>query len=136
MTKPQIKKYHKQLGYFVLILSIVSFMLSKEGTIIEGLIGAVVINLGYHMCYYFFAGMYSSMERMRSHNAFNKVGGRMMMGLFAVIGVLIAVYFICHMVINAFLNGEYGQLFGLCIPFGVLLGAMSLWTDIREESKG
>ena len=99
----------------------------------EGFLGAVMINLGYHMCYYFYAGLWVGVERIRNHNNFNKVGSRMMMGLFAVIGVLIAVYFICHMVINAFLNTEYGQLFGLCIPFGVLLGAMSLWADIKSE---
>jgi hypothetical protein len=133
MTKSDIKKYHKLFGYLNLILSIVYLLFSRESELTERLFAVLSINGGYHMAYYFFSGIYKGTLRTRNHNDFNKSIGGIMIGLFAIFGFLCSIFLTYIFVHNAIKMNEYYLLFGICIPFGILLGSYSLWTDIRNE---
>ncbi|EDP70744.1 hypothetical protein FBALC1_08293 [Flavobacteriales bacterium ALC-1] len=133
MTKSGIKKYHKIIGYLNLILSVLYLIFSRESELIERLFAVLAINVGYHMVYYFFAGIYKGTKLTRSHNDFNKSIGGIMIGLFAIFGFLASIFLIYIFVHDAITMNEYYRLFAICIPFGILLGAYSLWIDIRNE---
>jgi hypothetical protein len=133
MTKSDIKKYHKLFGYLNLILSIVYLLFSQESELTERLFAVLSINGGYHMAYYFFSGIYKGTKRMRSHNDFNKSIGGIMIGMFAMFGILGSIFLAFIFVSDAITNNEYYRLFAICIPLGISLGACSLWIDIRNE---
>ena len=133
MTKTEIKKYHKLIGYLNLILSILFLIFSRENELTERLFAVLAINVGYHMLYYFFSGIYRGTEKMRSYNDFNKNIGGIMIGMFAIFGILTSIFLAYIFLSDAMANNEYERLFAICIPFGILLGAYSLWIDIRDE---
>ena len=133
MTKSNIKKYHKLIGYLNLILSIFYLIFSRESELTERLFAVLAINVGYHMLYYSFAGIYKGTKRMRSHNDFNNSIGGIMIGMFAIFGFLASIFLTYIFVSEAITYNEYYRLFAICIPFGILLGAYSLWIDVRDE---
>ncbi|WP_417799751.1 hypothetical protein [Tenacibaculum sp.] len=93
----------------------------------------LAINVAYHMLYYFFSGIYRRTEKMRSHNDFNKSIGGIMIRIFAMFGILASILVAYIFVSDAITNNEYYRLFAICIPFGILLGAYSLWIDIQND---
>ncbi len=133
MTKSEIKKYHKIIGYLNLILSILFLIFSRENELIERFFAALTLNIGYHMLYYFFSGIYRRTEKMRSHNNFNKSIGGFMIKTFAMFGVLTSILVAYIFISDAITKKEYYRLFAICIPFGILLGAYSLWIDSQNE---
>jgi len=133
MNKSEIKKYYKRIGYLNLILSILFLIFSREIELTERLFAVLAINVGYHMLYYFFSGIYKRTKRMRSHNDFNKSIGGIIIGMFAIFGILASVFLAYIFVSEAITYNEYFRLFAICIPFGILLGAYSLWIDVRNE---
>lgn len=133
MTKSDIKKYYRLIGYLNLILSILYLFFSRDRELTERLFPAIAMNIGYHMCYYFYAGIYKRTKKMRILNNFNKNIGGMVLRVFAVFGMFASFFVIYLFVSDAISLNEYHRLLALCIPFGLLLGSYSLWTDIREE---
>ncbi len=133
MTKPEIIKYHKIIGYLNLILSILFLIFSRENELTERFFTVLAINVAYHMLYYFFSGIYRRTEKMRSHNDFNKSIGGIMIRIFAMFGILASILVAYIFVSDAITNNEYYRLFAICIPFGILLGAYSLWIDIQND---
>ena len=87
----------------------------------------------YHMLYLFYSSIYKGSTKMISNNSFNKNVGGIMLGLFALFGMLASFFLIYVFVSNAISFNEYYRLFAICIPFGLFLGAYSLWTDIKNE---
>jgi hypothetical protein len=133
MTKSEIKKYHKLIGYLNLILSILYLIFSRESELTERLFAVLSINVGYNIPYYFFAGIYKGTKRMRNNNDFNKSIGGIMIGMFAMFGIIASVFLTYIFVSEAIAYNEYYRLFAICIPLGILLGAYSLWIDLRDE---
>jgi hypothetical protein len=133
MTKSDIKKYHRTIGFLNLILSILYLIFSRDSELIERLFAVLAINIGYHMLYYFYAGIYKGSTQMRNNNSFNKNIGGIMLGIFAMFGMLASVFLIYVFISNAISFNEYYRLFAICIPFGLFLGSFSLWTDIKNE---
>ena len=132
MTKSEIKKYHRIIGYLNLILSLIYLLFSRE-ELIERVFAVIAINVVYHMMYYFFDGIYKDTTSMRNHNQFNKIVGRIMLRIFAVFGILASIFLLYIFATNAIHLDDYLNLYVICIPFGFFLGAYSLWTDIRKE---
>ncbi|WP_335976084.1 hypothetical protein [Gaetbulibacter jejuensis] len=133
ITKPNIKKYYRTIGYINLVFSILLVILINDIELIERFYALVAINVGYHMLYYFYSGIYNSTKKMRSLNSFNKNIGGIMLGVFAMFGILASFFLVYTFIIKVFLNNEFISLFALCLPFGLLFGAYSLWLDITEE---
>ena len=133
MTKSEIKKYHKIIGYVNLILSLLYLIFSRENELIERIFAVIAINVGYHMMYFFFAGIYKGSTRMRNHNEFNKNIGGIMLRIFAIFGMLASIFLLYVFVSNVISFHDYLNLYMICIPFGFFLGAYSLWIDIKKE---
>jgi hypothetical protein len=133
MTKSEIKKYHQIIGYVSLILSLLYLIFSCENELIERIFAVIAINVGYHMMYYFFSGIYRGSTRMRNHNEFNKNIGGIMLRIFALFGMFASILLLYVFASNAIAFDEYLNLYMICIPFGFFLGAYSLWTDIKSE---
>jgi hypothetical protein len=133
MTKSEIKKYHRIIGYVNLILSLLYLIFSRENEWMERIFAVIAINLGYHMMYFFFSGIYKGSMRMRTHNEFNKNIGGIMLRVFAVLGMFASIILLYVFVSKVISFDEYLNLYMMCIPFGFFLGAYSLWTDIKSE---
>lgn len=66
------------------------------------------------------------------NNKLNNVGGVIRLELFSVF-VIISSFTISYIFISkAIFQKEY---YGLCIPFGLFLGAYSLWTKLKNDSQ-
>ncbi len=133
MTKSDIKKYYRIIGYVNLVLSILYLIISRENELTERIFAVITINVGYHMLYIFYAGIYNGTTRFRKKNNFNRNTGGMMLRIFAMFGMLASFFLIYVFISNAISLNEYYRLFTICIPFGLFLGSYSLWTDLKEE---
>ncbi|WP_299799514.1 hypothetical protein [uncultured Maribacter sp.] len=133
MTKSEIKKYYKIIGYVNAILSLLYLLFSIENELIERFFFAIAINIVYNMMYFFFAGIYKGTMRTRNHNKFNKNIGGIMLRIFAFSGMLVSIFLLYILVSNVISFHEYLNLYMICIPFGFFLGAYSLWIDIKKE---
>ena len=97
----------------------------------ERIFALIAINVGYHMLYLFFSSL--SKDSTRMNNSFNKVMGTGMLKIFAVFGIVCSFTIIYFFIAKAISEKEYVGLFGICIPFGLFLGAYKLWTDLNNE---
>jgi hypothetical protein len=135
MTKSEIKNYHRVIAYVNLSLSVMHLIFSRNSDISGRLFEAILINLGYHMLYYYFALIYKLTTKVRLLNKFNKVALLIMLKLFAIFGILGSASFGILTIFDAIDSSKLHELFGICIPFGMFLGANSLLRDIQEESQ-
>ncbi len=133
MTNFDIKKYYKIIGYINLVFSLLSLFYMRENDWQERIIAVVGINVAYHMLYLFYSNIYISSTKMRNNNSFNKSVGGIMLGLFAMFGMFGSFVLIYAFISNAIYSDEYYRLFTICIPFGLFLGAYSLWKDLKKE---
>lgn len=133
ITNFDIKKYYKKIGYINLILSLLSLFFMRENDWQEKIMAVIGINLAYHMLYLFYSSIYISSTKMRDNNSFNKNVGGIMLGLFAMFGMFGSFILIYVFISNAISSNEYYRLFTICIPFGLFLGAYSLWNDIKKK---
>ena len=131
MNQTDIKKYYKNFGYLNLILSILFIIFSREIELTERIIGAIVINIGYHMLYLFFSRI--SQDSTRTNNNFNKNVGGIMLKLFSIFGIISSLLIIYVFFSKAISLNEYYSLFAICIPFGLFLGSYSLWINLNNE---
>ena len=135
MTKLNIKKYHRIIGYLNLILSILYLVFSRDTDLIERFFTGIVMNLVYHMYYYFFSTIYKHTTKVRLLNKFNKVGLKILLKCFSLSGILGSGLLLILFISDAIRFYEYFKLFSICIPFGLFLGANSLLNDTREEKE-
>ena len=131
MTKIQIKKYYKVYGIVNLILGILFIIIYTEIELIERTIGAISINVGYHMLYLFFSTIYKNSYNTLMHNDFNKkVGGIMIKG-FSVFGMICSFFILYMFILKSIEFNEYYGFCAICIPIGLFLGSYSLWLDMN-----
>ena len=133
MTDFDIKKYYKIIGYINIAFSLLSLFFMRENDWQERIIAVVGINMAYHMLYLFYSSIYLNSTKMRRNNSFNKNVGGIMLGLFAMFGMFGSLFLIYIFINSAISTNEYYRLFTMCIPFGLFLGAYSLWNDLKKE---
>ncbi|MBU2930262.1 hypothetical protein [Winogradskyella psychrotolerans] len=133
MTDFDIKKYYKIIGYINLGFSLLSLFFMRENDWQDRIIAVIGINMAYHMLYLFYSSIYINSTKMRSNNSFNKNVGGIMLGLFAMFGMFGSLFLIYIFIYSAISSNEYYRLFTMCIPFGLFLGAYSLWNDLKKE---
>lgn len=133
MTLIDIKKYYKKIGYINLILSLLFAVFSWELKFTERIIAVIAINIGYHMLYLFFSNIYGDSTKMRMHNKFNNIGGGIMLKLFSIFGMVCSLIIMVTFISNSISQKEYYGFFTLGIPFGLFLGAYSLWLNLNNE---
>ena len=131
MNQSDIKKYYKKFGYINLTLSVLFAITPIDMDLKERIIAVIAINVGYHMLYMFFSSL--SKKPTRMNNNFNKIVGTGMLKLFSIFGIISSLIIMYVFISNAISLKEYYGLFAVCIPFGLFLGAYSLWTDLKEE---
>ena len=131
INQSDIKKYYKIFGYVNLIFSILLVIFLTDIDLKERIFALIAINVGYHMLYLFFSSL--SKDSTRMNNSFNKVMGTGMLKIFAVFGIVCSFTIIYFFIAKTISEKEYGGLFGICIPFGLFLGAYKLWTDLNNE---
>ena len=127
----QIKKYYKIFGYVNLIFSILLVIFLKDMSLMERIMGIIGINLLYHMPYLFFSS--NSINSFQMDNNINKIVGTGILKLFSVFGMIISFTFMYTIISKAILQQEYFMIFGIFIPFGILLGATNLWNDLNNK---
>ena len=132
INETDIKKYYKIFGYINLIFSILLVIFIREIDLKERIFALIAINVGYHMLYLFFTNLYGDSSRMRMNNKFNNIGGAIMLKLFSVFGIITSFTITYIFISKAISEQEYYGLFGICIPFGLFLGAYSLWTKLNN----
>ncbi|MFT6127682.1 MAG: hypothetical protein ACJAVA_002175 [Flavobacteriaceae bacterium] len=133
MTKSEIKKYHQIIGYLNLILSLHYLIFSRENHLIERVFAVIAINVGYHMTYYFFSGIYRGSTRMRNHNEFNNNIRGIILKIFATFGIFASIFLLSVFISNTICFDQYLNLYAICIPFGFFLGAYSLGTHLKNK---
>ncbi|WP_281979452.1 hypothetical protein [Tenacibaculum mesophilum] len=131
INQSDIKKYYKIFGYVNLIFSILLVIFLTEIDLKERIFALISINVGYHMLYLFFSSL--SKDSTRMNNNFNKIVGTGMLKLFSIFGIVCSFTIIYIFISTAISEKEYIGLFGICIAFGLFLGAYSLWTDLNNE---
>ena len=131
MNENDIKKYYKIFGYINLFFSLLPLFFFLDIDFTERIITVITINVGYHMLYWFFSGL--SKDSTRMNNNFNRIIGTAMLKVFAIFGILCSFIIIYSFISKAISEKEYIGLFGICISFGLFLGAYSLWTDLKNE---
>jgi len=127
----KIKRYYKIFGYINLIFSVLLIFFLSNLSVEEQITGLITINAGYHVLYLFFSSLSKDKNRMR--NSFSNVMGTGMLKLFAVFGAICSLAMIYFFITKAIYAKEFFGLFGICIPFGLLLGAYRLWTDLNND---
>lgn len=131
MNESNIKKYYKIFGYINLIFSVLLVIFLQGIDLKERIFALIAINVGYHMLYWFFSSL--SKDSTRMNNNFNKIVGTGMLKLFGIFGIVCSFTIIYFFISKAVSEKEFIGLFGICIPFGLFLGAYSLWTDLKNE---
>ncbi|WP_276166657.1 hypothetical protein [Zobellia alginiliquefaciens] len=130
-NQTDIKKYYQIFGYANLIFSILLVIFLTDIDFKERIFALISINVGFHMLYWFFSSL--SKDSTRMNNSFNKIMGTGMLKIFAVFGIICSFTIVYFFITNAISEKEYVGLFGICIPFGLFLGAYKLWTDLNNE---
>ncbi|PQB05770.1 hypothetical protein BST85_13355 [Aureitalea marina] len=131
ISQSYIKKYYKIFGYVNLIFSILLVIFLTDIDLKERFFALIGINVGFHMLYWFFSTL--SKDSTRMLNSFNKIVGTAMLKLFAVFGIICSFILIYVFIEKAVSEKELVGLFGICLPFGLFLGAYKLWTDLKNE---
>jgi hypothetical protein len=133
MTKSEIKKYLQIIGYVNLILSLHYLIFSRENELIERIFAVIAINVGYHMMYFFFAGIYESSIPTGNHNEFNNNIRGIIHKIFATFGIFASIFLLSVFISNTICFDQYLNLYMICIPFGFFLGAYSLGTHLKNK---
>lgn len=68
-------------------------------------------------------------------NKFNEVVGSFMLKFFAIFGMLGSIILLITFISDAIELNEYHQLFGMCLPFGMFLGANSLLKNTQNNEE-
>ena len=91
----------------------------------------LVYNILYHLGFYFFHNL--AKHPTRFNNKFNKKVSSILLRLFSLSGGLTYIVFLYYLISRISETENYYELFGVLLPFGFLLGAISLWNQLKNE---
>ena len=125
-----IKRNYKVCGYINFVFSFIIVILS-DISFTEKLFSFLVYNILYHLGFYFFHNL--AKDPIRFKNKFNKKISSILLKIFSLSGVLTYSIFLYYLISRILETEKYYEIFAILLPFGFLLGAISLWNQLKNE---
>ena len=125
-----IKRNYKVCGYINFVFSFIIVILS-DISFTEKLFSFLVYNILYHLGFYFFHNL--AKHPTRFNNKFNKKVSSILLRLFSLSGGLTYIVFLYYLISRILETEKYYEIFAILLPFGFLLGAISLWNQLKNE---
>jgi len=130
INKNIIKRNYKVCGYINFIFCFIIVILSNI-SFVQKLTSFLIYNILYHLGFYFFHNL--AKNPIRFHNKFNKKISSILLKFFSLSGILTYIVFLYYLFSRILETEKYYELFGILLPFGFLLGAISLWNQLKNE---
>ena len=134
LDRNRITHYYKIFGYLNLFFSILFIFLALEIDIIERLFVFIAINVGYHMCYWFFKSI--TKNRTAANDHFGKSFWKVANKAFSIFGMVCALFLAVSFISQSITLNKYYELLAICVPVGLFLGAYSSWAKMRNVDTG
>jgi hypothetical protein len=135
MTKEQIIQYYRIFAIANLCFSFIYVAIPIDMELSDKISNFIDFNIGYHLFYFFLsrAPLFGLNFLKRNNSIIADNLASSMTSLFSLLTMTGSLFIAIQLLINAFSNNEYLELFEIFVPVGLFLGAYSLKLSLNEK---